>query len=181
MQSDTQQDCACHHQIPQLKSLMSTDEQRTLNADDERDDRTLEQPTPSCEAGIAFPRSLRRRSPRSWITGAQDSHVGEKTCSISAESTKSNNIICKLIESATIRCILFAIKKYLGELQRGKFLLEQGDKEKRELPPSTEEWSPGDIWRSVEKILNAAWRCPRLPERSPGRQVISLRKRMGRL
>ena len=54
MQSDTQQDCACHHQIPQLKSLMSTDEQRTLNANDERDDRTLEQPTPSCEAGIAF-------------------------------------------------------------------------------------------------------------------------------
>ena len=96
-------------------------------------------------------------------------HVNASTESISASS--------KVIKSANITCIFFAIKKYLDDLQQGNRLLEQREKEKKRnfLPPPKERSSVG-VPRSVKKMLNAERRCSKLQKkRSPEKRVVSLR------
>ena len=70
-----------------------------------------------------------------------------KTASSNA-STESISTICKLIESANIHCILFAIKKYLDDLQQGNIFLEQREKVNKELLPSSERTAPQ--WKDIE-------------------------------
>ena len=61
-------------------------------------------------------------------------------------STESLSIISKLLESANIRCILFAIRNYLDDLQQGNFLFKYiEEKDKRNFLPRPKERSP---WRT---------------------------------
>ena len=68
-------------------------------------------------------------------SGAPPHKKGRKDIIHLTASTESISITCKLIESANIRCIFFAIKKYLNDLQQGHLLLEQREDEHKELSP----------------------------------------------